>query len=128
MALLVSILSPLIIGCMNNRHEIKMYRLRTYVERKNQCFESYIVAAAACLLTRSGKTEEYIDAYGKIFAYAPESLWDKIEFLDACIAASEFQKARSVYKELCAKLAPRDPAKETPTAIEKIKAKFSPRK
>jgi hypothetical protein len=127
-ALLISILSPLITGFINNRHEMKMYRLRTYAERRNQCWESYIIAAGACLLTRNNKSDEYTDAYSKIFAYAPESVWPKIEFLDACIAASEFPKARSAYKELCAKLAPRDPAEETRTIGERIKAKLRLRK
>lgn len=92
---------PLILACISNRHEIKLKKIELYDIRRAEAVSAYIRSAGAYLQNPRAETaSEYGRAYGEIFLYVPERLWEPISSLNARIVAK--CQTPDVYADLSA--------------------------
>lgn len=83
LAMLVSAFAPIITTRMNNRHQLNMKEMELYDFRRADAISAYVRAVGAYIKSSTvDAADQYGKAYGEIFLYAPESLWDKISNLN----------------------------------------------
>lgn len=80
-ALITSILSPIITMYIQKRYELKMKRLDIYETRKLDAIENYSKAVQSCIVSGT-MTQEYREYGSLIFLYAPPSVYDDIQKID----------------------------------------------
>lgn len=105
-ALIISVLSPIITSMLNHLHEKNMWALSSAAERKNIAISNYIQKAGLAL-KRDGNiyVKEYGEAYGEIFLYAPENLWEDIEKLDYYITNRQHDSTpNKLFIKICKEL------------------------
>ena len=113
-ALVVSVVSPVLTAAINNHHETKMYKLRFHDEHKAIVIENYLQAAGRCISAKDDIAfQNYGEAYGEIFFYAPESLWNKITSLDLYIRNCEYDIASGIFNKLLKDFAQESPRRKS---------------
>ena len=119
-ALILSILSPIITSFMNNKHQLKMHDLNFYQAHRAEVLEHYISATGKAITYHSSQnTGNYNEAYGEFLIYINDKILDKVQKLNILINNSSYDsyiraKAVSIFDEICVFLRndlPRKPSK-----------------
>lgn len=102
----VSAISPLLTTVLNNIHQRKLREQEVYYEHHFKAVETYIRTAGAYLKNPTEETAvSYGLAYGEIFLYAPESLWQELEvFNNNLLLRQNPIMLYSQYTEICKSL------------------------
>jgi len=111
-ALVISIVgtiaTPIITSFLNNRHQLKMYRLKSK-ERSKIRLQTTREAIIHAFTANTGKVisvssldiiAEFGAAYFPVYQYVPEQYWDKLDELYAYIMDNDWKKARVLYPEI----------------------------
>lgn len=86
-ALLTSVAGPLITALITNSHERKMYQKRFETEHKHEVIEKYLKSAGKYIFNlKFEDSEEFAEACGEIFMYAPQDMWNDIRLLNEAIS------------------------------------------
>ena len=102
---LCAILSPVIVTFLNNRHAIKMEKLKFQTENKAKAIEDYLLAVGKILDVYSSQSAcDYEARKGIAYLYAPKSAWPKMDELDRLIKGQKFEDARKSLVPLCKEL------------------------
>jgi hypothetical protein len=92
-ALVVSVLSPLLSTIASNRHQRKMNRMEFFDKHRAEVIEGYLKYASIASAMRIGIPNEYFSYYSEIFLYAPEPLIDDIKKIDVLVCGNESERA-----------------------------------
>ena len=97
-ALIVSVASPMVTAVITSRSQKKIKEMELIDLRQADAISAYIQATGAYIHDpRSTTAASYGAAYGEIFLYAPESLWDPISSLNTKIVKRD--TAEVLYQE-----------------------------
>lgn len=101
-ALLSSIISPLITALINNHYQSKLKEKEFSYSTKIKIYHEYIEVTSREILI-SGISDNYKKIYPKIFLYTPPKIWNKIEELNNII---EKEKSEQIFcnKDECRKI------------------------
>ena len=107
-ALIASILSPVITVTVNLRHQRTLRRLdelREHERRRINAIESFLKNAGAMLYGREDEWRRiYSQSLYNVFLYLPECYWDDIKKLDYFISKFDEDNARPLLFSLATKL------------------------
>ncbi|MBE6693414.1 MAG: hypothetical protein E7589_01430 [Ruminococcaceae bacterium] len=116
-ALLSTIIGPILTATITAIHESMMYKKRFHIEHKFEAIERYLHAAgryAFCL--DYDDLKDWGDAVSEIFMYTPPEFWEDIQNLNTLINAKSnattyaskeeyTPQIREAYLDLCERLA-----------------------
>lgn len=102
-ALLTSIISPIITTIINNCHQTKLKKIEFSHSIKVKVYNEYIDITSREILI-SGISEEYKKIYAKIFLYAPNKLWSSIKLLNDMIINDKNSEKIFCDEEKCLKI------------------------
>ena len=102
-ALLTSIVSPIITSLINNHYQTKIKEKEFSHSIKVQVFNEYIEMTSREILI-AGLSEDYNKVYTKIFLYAPKRLWNDIEKLYNQMVAGKKSNSYFCDKKSCQEL------------------------
>lgn len=111
-ALVSSILSPIIVSVINNRFQIKRDVLIPHEKRKIEIYENYLQCVGKRLYYKlNAYEEEYAALYSTVWLYIPKEHQEKVEKMNSLLAdlgkvSSEEYKAKKeeakvFHSELC---------------------------
>lgn len=119
-ALVASVLSPVLTACFNNRHQRKMWEMQQREETRSEAINSYLAAAGMMLYQHTSEgVDLYGRAHGKVFAYVPRELWPLIIELDAKFHAYEYEAAVDIFIRISTALARASTGQEKQTVEAK---------
>ncbi len=117
-ALLSTIIGPMITAKITCRHEEKMYKKRFLTEHEHQAIERYIQTVGRYAFGENYEDQKDLgNAISEIFMYAPKELWNDIknineqliDFIDSSYHSGDRQQQkilfRKSYLSLCEKFA-----------------------
>lgn len=82
-ALLSTIIGPMITARRTCRHEKEMYKLRFYKEHEHEAIERYLrVVGRFAFGQHYDDQKDLGEALSEIFMYAPKELWDDIQSIN----------------------------------------------
>ena len=82
-ALVISVASPMVTAIINSRSQRKLKEMELIDLRRADAIGSYIQATGAYIQDpRPATASAYGSAYGEIFLYAPQHMWDPIAKLN----------------------------------------------
>lgn len=82
-ALIVSVLSPLITAIINNWFSYKMHHDEFHEKPAAEAIERYVSSCGAFIVNPTGTNEDnYFKSFGEILLYAPNDLFGAIEILN----------------------------------------------
>lgn len=97
----LTVIVPVVQIFIGNSHEIRMKKIELYDVRRAEVISAYIRSAGAYLQDPRAETAaEYGRAYGEIFLYAPEGLWEQLSNLNEKIIKK--YQTPDVYADLSA--------------------------
>lgn len=94
-ALLTSILSPVITAWIQKRYELKMKRLDVYETRRLNAIENYTKAIQSSIVS-GGTSPEYREHGSVIRIYAPESVYTCLDQIDELLHEAEYGNEASM--------------------------------
>lgn len=103
---LSAIIAPFLTAIVNNRHQLRIRELDFYQKKKIETIEEYLKATSEYLATLNSLSESrYNSVAGRIFLYTPQSLWPKLDELNACItheggSNKNFTQAHNLFIEI----------------------------
>lgn len=102
-ALVVSVLSPVLTTILTNWHQDKMWARNNYFIHKSDVIEQYVKSTGIALKQQTVDTlETYGSSYGAVFFYAPTEAWPLIEQIDnAILSRGVTDETSKVFAELC---------------------------
>lgn len=109
-ALLSSILSPVLVALINNRHLRKTAELNFYVQHRAEAIENYLSAAGEAIHDPSDKALPNYGKYaGEIYFHIPERLWYQVDQITLALQTDDLDNARGHFRTLCKELAVHPP-------------------
>jgi len=103
-ALTVSVLSPVAVTWLNNRHQLKLKDIEFNKERKREAVEAY-VSAAGRFIKYSDKTSigNFGEHIGSIYLYVDESLWCHVDKINESLVQylPDYKTADAELRALC---------------------------
>ncbi|MCD8104492.1 MAG: hypothetical protein LUF35_05715 [Lachnospiraceae bacterium] len=103
-----TIASPLITSLLNNRHQLKMYKMKA-VEKRLGSINSARTAALESYLANTGKyistqypphQAKFSSTYFAVYQYVPERLWDSLDDLYNLIEQEHWSDARAKFQNI----------------------------
>lgn len=106
-ALVASVLSPVLSTIFTNRHQRKLYDRQFYLEHRAKVIEEYLAATGA-VIRDSGDANlaDYGKCSGEIYLYVPQELHCYLEQISVAIKEAKYENALSHYEALCKNLEP----------------------
>lgn len=132
-ALLSTIIGPMITAWRTCKHEKEMYKLRFYKEHEHEVIERYLRVVGRFAFGQHYDDQKNLgEALSEIFMYAPEELWDDIQSINSEIISIlniKLNSDRNVhmpelqqsYIKLCRSFAPYRRSDKNTSAIEPAK-------
>lgn len=100
--LVVAIVSPVIVACVNNHHQTKIRKIDFYLQHRALVIEQYLSALGEITHGRTSYEESFIEAgksSAEMYLYVPKKHWDILDKIESLISQRTFSGADS--KELC---------------------------
>lgn len=81
-----SVVSPIVVTIINNRHEVKKRRYEHYEDHKHEVIENYLRSVGEFFQSeKSDGLPGYGASCAEIYMYTSESLWPQIDEIDRLI-------------------------------------------
>lgn len=105
-ALIVSVLSPMLTSIINNRHQDKIWTREHDAQHKLEVIDNYVRCTGTVLKKATSDTlSAYGNGFGEIFFYTPKSVWALIEDIDKAITSRSITpETQDKFSELCKQL------------------------
>lgn len=104
-ALIAAVVSPWITAAINNRHEVKMERLRFNTQHRAEVIEKFIHCAGQAVSMQTIETlSAFGDSLGEAYIYLPEELHSDIEVLTEHILQHDKKFANETFTRICKEL------------------------
>lgn len=104
-ALAVSIITPGLNTILQNRHELKMYKIRTVEQHRQEVVEAYIRSAGTVIIHATSEAADYFGKNcGVIFAYIPKDLWPDAQKLNSLLLNKQWSQAQKPFEDFCLKI------------------------
>lgn len=100
--LVVAIISPVVVACVNNRHQTKIRKIDFYLEHRARVIEQYLSALGEITHGIIGHSESFKKAgknSAEMYLYVPEKHWDILDKIESLISQRTFSDANA--QELC---------------------------
>lgn len=79
-ALLISIISPILTAIINNHYKIKEYKSEFYEKHRAEVIERYLNSVGSTLYRQDlDDIREYGRSFAEIYLYVPSYLWDTLD-------------------------------------------------
>lgn len=112
-ALLGSILSPIITAKINRHYDIEEQKLKFYNTHRAEVIENFISALGAKIeVTDVHMDLDFGKSFGEIYLYTSPELWDDIDNLVNTIDSLSLKEKRLKFSDLCKKLNQHNPRNE----------------
>lgn len=103
-SLSASIISPIIVRAMINKHELRKIQIEIYERRRIENLEHYFKAVAGNIETL-GQNEDFLASRSLIYLYAPKSMYPDIDHLHELVRNTYHNPANAAEaRELLAKI------------------------
>lgn len=104
-ALLISIISPILTAIINNHYKIKEYKSEFYEKHRAEVIERYLNSVGSTLYRQDlDDIREYGRSFAEIYLYVPSYLWDTLDKIGFEISEKNYDAAKGLLAELSKKL------------------------
>lgn len=99
-ALIAAVVSPWVTAAINNRHQLKMERIRFNVVHRAEVIERFISCAGEAISDYSN-IGRFGAALGEAYVYLPDHILNDVDALSNAIYEADAEKALSLLSDVC---------------------------